>query len=121
LRITLATHSGQTIETATVSTAVPPGRCTWISLPFPATRVLTKDATYALVLVSAEGGQYLVQPLQNGTQYGFEVQSPFTGNHCEIDVGHGWKNCLNRSDLDIPLFFRAIGQQPSRGNSAAGE
>lgn len=121
LRFTLATHTGQTIETATVSTDVPPGRCTWISLPFPSPRVLTKGTTYALVLVSEEGGQYLVQPLQNGTQYGFEVQSPFTGNHCEINVGQGWNNCLNRSDLDIPFFFRTIGQQPSRGSSAAGE
>ena len=112
LRIMLAEHSGKTIESATVSPAVPLGQSTWIALPFSSLRALTKGITYDLVLVSEEGGQYLVQPLQNGAQYGFEGESQFTGNHCEVNAGQGWKGCLNRSDLDVPFFFRVIDRQP---------
>ncbi|MGD0002586.1 MAG: hypothetical protein ABSE21_21020 [Bryobacteraceae bacterium] len=112
LRIMLAEHSGKTIESATVSPAVPLGQSTWISLHFSSLRALTKGITYDLVLVSEEGSQYLVQPLQNGAQYGFEDESPFTGNHCEVNAGQGWKGCLNRSDLDVPFFFRASDRQP---------
>jgi hypothetical protein len=121
LRILLAEHSGQTIETTTVAPAVAPGQYAWLSLPFVSLRALTKGVTYELVLVSEEGGQYLVQPLQNGAHYGFEAQSPLTGNHCEVNTGQGWKGCQNRSDLDIPFFFRGIGREPTRGKKAPGE
>jgi hypothetical protein len=121
LRIMLAEHSGQTLETTTVSPAVAPGQYAWLSLPFVAPRTLTKGVTYELVLVSEEGGQYLVQPLQNGAQYGFEAESPLTGNHCEVNTGQGWKGCQNRSDLDVPFFFRGSGRPPSSGMKAAAE
>lgn len=121
LRIILADFSGQTIETTTVSPAVAPGQYAWLALPFKSLRALTKGVTYELVLSSEEGGQYLIQPLQNGAQYGFGAQSPFTGNHCEVNLGQGWKGCLNRSDLDVPFFFRGIAQQSSRGKKTAAE
>ncbi len=121
LRVMLVDPSGQTIESTTVSPIVPPGQSAWISLPFSSLRSLTKGATYALVLVSEEGGQCLIQPLQNGAQYGFEAESPFTGNHCEVNTGQGWKGCLNRSDLDIPFFFRGVAQQPSLAKRSAQE
>ncbi len=120
LRILLATDSGQTIENATVVTP-PPGGAIWISHPFSSLRALTKGARYSLVLVSEDGGRYLLQPLENGTQYGFGLESAFTGQHCEVNTGQGWKGCLNRSDLDIPFYLRFAGQPPSRGKKAAGE
>lgn len=118
LRILLATDSGQTIEDVTVATPPSLAGAAWTTHPFTPPRALTKGARYSLVLVSEEGGQYLVQPLQNGTQYGFEFESPFTGNHCEVNAGQGWKGCLNRSDLDIPFYFRSAAQRPSPGKRA---
>jgi hypothetical protein len=118
LRIRLETDAGQTIENATVATPPSPGAATWIAHSFPSLRGLTKGASYSLVLASEEGGQYLVQPLQNGAQYGFEAENAFTGHHCEVDTGQGWKGCLNRSDLDIPFFFRLENPRFSGGKRA---
>lgn len=104
ISVAVANNTNQILALGTIDlTNAIPNVYNWYTIAFP--QISLFRGAYTIVMQPSNGAQFYISPIQQGTLYGFQWETIYTGQ-CQVMSSSKWSGCLGRTDLDIPFYFR---------------